>query len=118
MTPPLDGGCNLNPILHIIFTIDASNSRSSLKMSSSSYAYTILEADGQYDDIDLEERLFNDDPAHPVRFLRGALWPLGVDDCLPWTTIPKDIRDEVDGLMILKLFFTEKDLELFPKLKV
>ncbi|KAK0257604.1 hypothetical protein LTR91_020536 [Friedmanniomyces endolithicus] len=65
--------------------------------------YTILEADGQYPEQDLEDQIFNDDPTHAykVRF-----------------EVPKDIRDEVDGLMILKLHLGEKDLELFPKLKV
>ncbi|KAK5710698.1 hypothetical protein LTR15_012854 [Elasticomyces elasticus] len=82
--------------------------------------YTILEADGQYPDQQLEEKLFNDDPTHPykVRFLRSTLAPSETDVRLPWTDVPKDIRDEVDGLMILKLRLGEEDLKLFPRLKV
>jgi C-terminal binding protein len=30
----------------------------------------------------------------------------------------KDIRDQVDGIMVLKIGFTEQDLALFPRLKV
>ncbi|KAK0913478.1 hypothetical protein LTR02_002326 [Friedmanniomyces endolithicus] len=82
--------------------------------------YTILEADGQYPEQLLEDQIFNDDPKHPykVRFVRSKLAPSGTDVRRPWSEVPKDIRDEVDGLMILKLHLREKDLELFPKLKV
>lgn len=71
------------------------------------------------DDV-LEQQIFTANPTHPynIKFLRTALAPVGVDTMQPWTDIPKEIRDQVDGLMMLKLFFTEKDLELFPKLKV
>ena len=82
--------------------------------------FTILEADGQHPDCLLEDHIFNQSPSHPykVRFLRGSLAPSGTADRRPWTEIPKDIRDQVDGLMILKLYLTEEDAELFPKLKV
>ncbi|KAF2766567.1 phosphoglycerate dehydrogenase [Teratosphaeria nubilosa] len=87
-------------------------------------SYTILEADGQHPDSALEETIFNAprlDPSQPsvkVRFLRGALSPSGTADLHPWTNIPKELRDEIDGLMILKLYLTAEDIELFPKLKV
>jgi C-terminal binding protein len=42
----------------------------------------------------------------------------GVDTLAPWTDVPEDLRKEVDGLMILKVYLTEKDMDLFPKLKV
>ncbi|EMC95097.1 hypothetical protein BAUCODRAFT_149122 [Baudoinia panamericana UAMH 10762] len=82
--------------------------------------YTILEADGQHPEGLLEDQIFNVDPTHSykVRFLRAALAPSGTATVRPWAEIPKDIRDEVHGLMILKLYLTEKDIELFPKLKV
>lgn len=82
--------------------------------------YTILEADGQHPDQLLEDRVFNEDPTHQykVRFLRAALSPAGIAERKPWTDLPKELRDEVDGLMILKLRITESDVELFPKLKV
>lgn len=82
--------------------------------------FTILEADGQYPDNTLEETIFapRPDQNYKVRFLRTALAPVGYDYLLPWSNIPKEIRDEVDGLMILKLYMTEEDVKLFPKLKV
>ncbi|KAK3669587.1 hypothetical protein LTR78_010525 [Recurvomyces mirabilis] len=45
--------------------------------------YTILEADGQHEDNDLEDRLFAQDPtnAYTVRFVRGSLSPdYGTED--------------------------------------
>lgn len=82
--------------------------------------YTILEADGQHPDSAVEDIIFNESPTHSykVRFLRTSLAPSGTADRKPWTEIPKEIRDEVDGLMILKLYLTAEDIELFPKLKV
>ncbi|RMY16963.1 hypothetical protein D0867_06364 [Hortaea werneckii] len=82
--------------------------------------YTILEADGQHPDSAVEDIIFNESPTHSckVRFLRTSLAPSGTADRKPWTDIPKEIRDEVDGLMILKLYLTAEDIELFPKLKV
>lgn len=82
--------------------------------------YTILEADGQHPDSAVEDIIFNESPTHPykVRFLRTALAPSGTAQLKPWTEIPKEIRDEVDGLMILKLYLTAEDVKLFPKLKV
>lgn len=82
--------------------------------------FTILEADGQHPDNNLEERIFNEAPGQPykVHFLRTALAPVGTAYLKPWTEIPKEIRDQVDGLMILKLYLTAEDVELFPKLKV
>ena len=82
--------------------------------------YTILEADGQHAENILEDRIFNETPTHPynLRFVRGTLAPTGTAYLKPWTDVPKSLRDKVDGLMILKLYLTEDDIELFPKLKV
>ena len=82
--------------------------------------YTILEADGQHEDNVLEDQLFNQDPTHAykVRFVRGTLAPGETAIRKPWTEISKELRDEVDGIMILKLYFREDDIALFPKLKV
>jgi C-terminal binding protein len=41
-----------------------------------------------------------------------------VHDPKPWAEIPKELRDRVDALMVLKMAFTAQDLELFPKLKL
>lgn len=64
--------------------------------------YTILEADGQYPDNELEETIFAPQPGqdYRVRFIRTALAPVGVDYLKPYSEIPKEIRDEVDGLMV------------------
>jgi C-terminal binding protein len=64
--------------------------------------YTILEADGQYPDNTLEETIFapQEGQNYRVRFLRTALAPVGVDYLKPYSEIPKEIRDEVDGLMV------------------
>ncbi|KAK3117750.1 hypothetical protein LTR53_000560 [Teratosphaeriaceae sp. CCFEE 6253] len=82
--------------------------------------YTILEADGQHPDHHLEDQIFNEDPTHAykVHFVRSALAPSGTDVRRPWTDIPEKIRDEVNGLMILKLRIDDAVLQLFPKLKV
>jgi C-terminal binding protein len=82
--------------------------------------YTIFEADGQHPDSTVEDQIFNDDPTHAyrVRFIRGSLAPGETAVRKPWTEVPEDIRHEVDGLMILKLYLTEQDIALFPKLKV
>ena len=52
-----------------------------------------------------------------VYYSQTGLWPTGVPDPRPWSAIPKETRDKVDGIMVLKLGFTARDLELFPKLK-
>ena len=82
--------------------------------------YTILEADGQHSENILEDRIFNETPTHPyrTRFTRETLAPTGTAYRRPWTDVPKSLRDEVDGLMILKLYLTAADIELFPNLKV
>jgi C-terminal binding protein len=82
--------------------------------------YTIVEADGQHPDSALEDRIFNSDPTHQykVRFIRTALSPSNTATRKPWTDIPKELRGEINGLMILKLHLTAEDLELFPELKV
>lgn len=83
-------------------------------------SFTILEADGQYNDNILEDQIFASERLQgcQVRFIRGALAPVGFDTLAPWTDIPEDIRNEVDGLMILKVYVTREDIALFPKLKV
>ncbi|KAK4555467.1 hypothetical protein LTR86_007219 [Recurvomyces mirabilis] len=82
--------------------------------------YTILEADGQHEDNDLEDRLFAQDPTHAynVRFVRDSLSPGETAIRRPWSEVPKGLRDEVDGIMMLKLYLREEDIALFPKLKV
>lgn len=39
-------------------------------------------------------------------------------DQKPWSDMDKDLRDQVDGIMDLKMTFSEEDLTLFPQLKV
>lgn len=39
-------------------------------------------------------------------------------DQKPWSDMDKDLRDQVDGIMDLKMTFSAEDLTLFPQLKV
>jgi len=82
--------------------------------------YTILEADGQYPDNTLEDEIFapREGQDYRLRFVRSALAPVGADWLKPYSEVPQEIREQCDGLMILKLYVTEADLALFPKLKV
>ncbi len=47
-----------------------------------------------------------------------ALFPTGVPTPKPWSDIPQELRDQVDGILTLKMTFTEQDVALFPRLKV
>jgi len=48
----------------------------------------------------------------------GTLQPTGVPTPRPWSCIPQELREQVDGIMVLKMGFTEQDVALFPRLKV
>ncbi|KIW12618.1 hypothetical protein PV08_09896 [Exophiala spinifera] len=82
--------------------------------------YTIIQADGLYPDDVVEQKILNEAPTHEyrVRYVQTDLWPPGTVDAKPWSAIEKALRDEVDGIMVLKMRFTAEDLALFPKLKV
>lgn len=82
--------------------------------------YTIIQADGLYPDSNLEDELFAPSASqnYNVRYLQTYLWPPGTVTAKPWSAIPDEIRNEVDGIMVLKMRFTEQDLQLFPRLKV
>lgn len=79
-----------------------------------------MEADGIYQDDVLEQQIFNENASHAykVNFHRGTLAPPGGEVMHPWTDIPQDIREQVDGIMMLKVYLTAEDMALFPKLKV
>ena len=104
--------------------------------------YTILQADGLYpvrcfdwgwtklfghtltrycrqDDL-VEQRTFapRDAEDYEVHYVQANLIPPGAASAKPWSTIDKELRDRVDGIMVLKAYFTAADLELFPRLKV
>ncbi|KIW79919.1 hypothetical protein Z517_06534 [Fonsecaea pedrosoi CBS 271.37] len=82
--------------------------------------YTIIQADGIYPDDVVEQEIFTANPPHPYKlnYVSTPLFPVGAPTPKPWSTIPKDLRDQVDGILVLKMGFTAADLELFPKLKV
>lgn len=99
--------------------------------------YTIIQADGLYpvchnpspfvpllihliQDDTVEQEVFASNPPRPYTFkyLQTGLFPTGVPTPKPWSEVPKDLRDQVDGIMVLKMGFTEQDLALFPRLKV
>ncbi|KEF55958.1 uncharacterized protein A1O9_07538, partial [Exophiala aquamarina CBS 119918] len=59
-----------------------------------------------------------DSQAYDVHYVQADLIPPGALSANPWSSIKKELRDQVDGIMLLKACFTAEDLELFPKLKV
>ena len=81
---------------------------------------TIIQADGLYPDDDLEKRLFAPSPTqnYELNYLQTDLYPTGAPERKPWSSIPDDVRKHVNGIEVLKMPFTERDLELFPALKV
>ena len=68
----------------------------------------------------IEEQMFqpNESQNYTVNYKQTYLWPTGVPTRKPWSDIDKTLRDQVDGIMTLKMGFTAADLELFPQLKV
>ena len=82
--------------------------------------YTIIQADGLYPDEDFENELFAPKPGqnYKLNYLQVHLYPVGARAPKPWSAIPEEIRNQVDGIEVLKMGFTAQDLELFPKLKV
>ena len=55
---------------------------------------------------------------YEVNYLQLQLFPTGVPEPKPWSEVPAKIRNEVDGILVLKMGFRAEDLALFPKLKV
>lgn len=102
--------------------------------------FTILQADGLYPvslafcalqaDFPLISHAYKDDkveqdifrPKSPedyeVHYVQSDLIPPGAPAAKPWSTIEKKLRDQVNGIMVLKAYFTAEDLELFPHLRV
>lgn len=82
--------------------------------------YTIIQADGLYPDSGVEHETFapTSSQRYELKYVQTNLWPTGVPDPKPWEDVPEELRKEVDGIMVLKLPFTEQDLALFPSLKV
>jgi len=99
--------------------------------------YTIIQADGLYpvsnvhsraffvsngqiQDDTVEQQIFTTSPTHVYKldYFQTGLFPSGTAVSKPWSTIPQQVRDRVDGIMVLKMAFTAQDLALFPRLKV
>jgi C-terminal binding protein len=53
-----------------------------------------------------------------ISYKQAYLSPPGMADQKPWAQMDQDLRDQVDGIMVLKMTFTAEDLALFPRLKV
>ena len=68
----------------------------------------------------VEQKILTETPTHEykIRYVQTFLWPPGEPLAQPWSAIDKDLRDQVDGILVLKMPFTAEDLALFPKLKV
>ncbi|PWY75437.1 C-terminal binding protein [Aspergillus heteromorphus CBS 117.55] len=93
----------------------------SLQQNGGIPTYTIIQADGLYEDDTIEQQILNPpnkSHAYKINYQQTHLSPDGVPTYKPWSTIDKSLRDQVDGITLLKPSFTAADLELFPKLKV
>jgi len=68
----------------------------------------------------LEHTIFAPTPTQQYKFnyFQAHLWPVGTDKPKSWSSIPEDVRNKVDGIMLLKLHFKAEDVSLFPRLKV
>lgn len=82
--------------------------------------YTIIQADGLYPDDEYEKSLFAPQPGqnYKVDYQQVHLYPVGAREPKPWSAVPEELRNRVDGIEVLKMGFTAADAELFPKLKV
>ncbi|KAJ6171957.1 hypothetical protein N7470_001024 [Penicillium chermesinum] len=82
--------------------------------------FTVVQADGLYPDETVENAILraNLPESYEVNYKQLDLFPTGVPDAKPWSDIPADLREKIDGIMVLKLPFTAEDLALFPRLKV
>ncbi|KAI9044080.1 C-terminal-binding protein 1 [Aspergillus affinis] len=88
---------------------------------SNSEELLIVQADGLYPDDAVEQQILKDariPQSRKIKYLQLDLFPTGTATPKPWTTIPEELRREVDGILTLKMYFTAEDLQLFPKLKV
>ena len=89
-------------------------------MAEEERTYTIMQADGLYADDKVEQEIFapREGQKYKVNYFSGNLWPSLATESKPWSDVPEHLRNEVEGITLLKLAFTEEDLQLFPKLKV
>jgi C-terminal binding protein len=81
---------------------------------------TIIQADGLYPDDELENKLFAPRPGqtYNVNYVQTKLYPSMATEMRPWSDIPEDLRNQIDGIEVLKMPFTAEDVKLFPRLKV
>ena len=82
--------------------------------------FTICHADGLYADDELEDEMFapSSTQDYKVDYFQANLLPTLAEDPKPWSSIPKEVRDKVNGITLLRLSFTADDVPLFPNLKV
>lgn len=82
--------------------------------------YTICHGDGLYSNDDLENQTFAPSPTqkYKVKYFSANLLPTLSEPPKPWSSIPEDVRNTINGITLLRLDFTAKDVELFPNLKV
>ncbi len=70
--------------------------------------YTIIQADGLYPDDDVENKLFapNAGQKYHVNYVQTGLYPSMATVMRPWSDIPEDLRNQVDGIEVLKMPFS------------
>jgi len=85
----------------------------------STCAFSSLRLGGPQDDV-VEQQIFKPrgSQQYKLNYHQTSLWPTGIPKQKPWSDVDKALRDQVDGIMVLKMGFTADDLALFPKLKV
>lgn len=79
-----------------------------------------MHADHSLKDDVVEQKIFAPQPGqnYKLEFVSTGLWPTGTAESKPWSAIPEDLRKRINGIMVLKIGFTESDVALFPNLKV
>lgn len=84
-----------------------------------SYMDSTLSLTPHQDDT-IEQAIFAPTPSqnYNIEYVQTHLWPDGASERRPWSDIPEDLRRRINGIEVLKMSFTEQDLELFPNLKV
>ena len=82
--------------------------------------YTIIQADGLYPDDEVENKLFAPRPGqnYKLKYVQTNLFHTSSTTMKPWSEIPEELRNQVDGIEVLKMPFTAEDVKLFPRLKV
>lgn len=89
-------------------------------MADDGRTFTIIQGDGLYPDDTIEQATFapHAGQKYVVDYRQAHLYPNHSPVWKPWSDIPEELRNRVNGLMTLKMRVTAEDVKLFPQLKV